>query len=72
MRTPDYAAEVEHARRMVDAAIENIGPMEISEILPEELWSPEAIERITNLLPHFDPHLQAQVEDTYTQKGTTR
>lgn len=72
MTTPDYAAELAHARQLANDAIEDIDMMAVSETLPDELWSEEAVERITNLLATFTAETTTQTERAYTHGGKTR
>lgn len=72
MNTPDYAAEFAHAKRLAEEAIESIDSMTISETLPDEIYSEEAVERILKLISCLDVEVTAQTEIAYLEKGRVR
>ena len=72
MSTPDYAAELAFATWLANQQREDIDTVTISETLPDELWSEEAVERIENLMSCFTAEVNAQTEIAYTHGGKTR
>lgn len=72
MTAPDYAAELAHAKRLAEEAIESIDSVTISETLPDEIYSEEAVERIQKLVSCLDVEVIAQTEIAYLAKGRVR
>lgn len=69
---PDYAAEIEVARDIAISALEGVDHMAVAEMLPEELYSEEATERVLHLVYNFDLVLSALAETVYLHSGKIR